>query len=150
MFANNISKEFLLKKNTSLLLGIELQNIFYNSNTDEADLYTKNTFLKIPLNYRYASSKNSNTRVFIDFGLYGSLLIRNKVESVLEIESDNNSGTNFGLSLGFGMSQKVNDFINFNINLITQSDLIENYKGNNNEIKIKNLYGVNLGIGIQL
>jgi len=48
------------------------------------------------------------------------------------------------------MSQKVNDFINFNINLITQSDLIENYKGNNNEIKIKNLYGVNLGIGIQL
>ena len=68
----------------------------------------------------------------------------------MEIESDNNSGTNFGLSLGFGMSQKVNDFINFNINLITQSDLIENYKGNNNEIKIKNLYGVNLGIGIQL
>ncbi|WP_400075050.1 outer membrane beta-barrel protein [Winogradskyella sp. R77965] len=150
VFANNIGKEFLFKKNSSLLVGIEFQNIYYDFHSNNSHFHSQNTFVKIPINYRYTSNRNANTSIFVDFGLYGSLLTKNRTDSDLLSESGSNLGSNFGLNFGFGLSQKINDFINFKISINTQSDLIQNYKKENNEIKIKNLYGISFGIGIQL
>lgn len=150
VFANNIGKEFSLKNHSSILIGIEIQNIYHNYNSNSTEFHSKNTFIKIPLNYRYTTNKEINTNIFIDFGLYGSLLTKKNVKSDSLSESDNNLGTNFGLSLGFGLIQKINDFINFKINLNTQSDLIQNYKDENNKLTIKNLYAISFGIGVHL
>ncbi len=149
-YGNSLGKEFLLKNNSSFVAELELQNVHYNSNFNNADYHSKNTFLKIPIHYRYSLNNNLNTGIFIDLGFYGSLLFKSDIEMVNSSETERNLGSNFGLSFRFGFTQKINDFLNFNVSMFQQADLMSKYKKEFNEFKLKSLYGINLGIGLRL
>lgn len=145
VFGSNLGKIFLLNKNSSISTAVELQYLY----TNIAFVHSKNRFIKVPINYRY-SSNNNGSKIFLEIGVYAGILRRSEQQTNTSTEVTTNLGNNYGLNVGLGFLQQIDHHVNFSIKIMNQSDLIESYKEAYNELKIKNLYAVNLGVEIEL
>ena len=143
-----IGREFYLTKNYSLLAGLEHQRLM----TDVSGIYVQNMFLNLPLGFRFYSSTEKPTSVFIDGGLYAGYLYNSKVEDVIADNEDSESGEgfNFGAWTTLGVQHRLNDSFNVRLGLQMQTDLFQSYADDVLKYKIKGVYAFQIGLGYRL
>lgn len=149
-----IGRDISLNKNVSIISGLEVLRLSadYSSSSNE-QLFLKNTYINLPLSLRYSTLVDVNKLgVFIDFGIYGSYLMKSKIENMETNSSHSNKslGFNFGIQTVFGFVYKFTKNAGLQLGIKSKSDLFESYKKGNTEFKLKDFYAFQLGLKFQL
>jgi len=111
---------------------------FNNSNQNGQDVFRTYRFLEIDLAAKKYLIISPKSRIYMQLGLYSNYFFKKKIEiDFLETKEEyNNIGYNFGLSASFGLSTKLSNSLNFDIGLVTKSDLFFSYLNKDNKLNI--------------
>lgn len=141
-----VGKEFIFNDNTAINVGVD----FLKSNSDIEATHLTNNFIGIPVNYRLFRKYSNGIDLYAEFGLYGMHLINSKIEGVGLKEKESGLGFNFGYQATIGGKFELSEIVSFSMGLKIRDDFAQNYKDDVQETKIKNLYGLVIGVGVNL
>lgn len=140
-------KEFLLHKNYSLISGLDLVNLHFNTNSYNVE----NKYIGIPLSFR-TTIRNDKDAMFAEFGGYAYYVSNsNSTNTVLNTTNkEKNLGNTFGFFFKMGYKKYFNEYLKFNISIIKAQDFSSNYKKSVTHYEIKNQIGLELGLCLSL
>lgn len=143
-------KELPLNHKVHLLTGIEFQRMGFNLPDD--GLFTQNQILKIPIYLSYNSVASKNTTLQIQAGFYLGYLLKSTEEALYLNQKNNETGLgfNFGLGTFIGFHHNLTECVGFQLGLVSQGDLFQNYKKEQTTLKITKLHAVQFGISLIL
>jgi opacity protein-like surface antigen len=147
LISMGISKKLSLSSGLSYFEFDGNRTVFGNSSS------LKNAYFQIPLRMNGdldLSTNNSNTVCLsYGFGIYGSTLLQQRIETYDEKSSKNNLGWNLGFSSQLGLKFKLSDTVNVGIGYESQGDWFK-MKKNNIERKIDNMNAIYFRLGYKL
>jgi len=149
-----IGKEFIIQDNASIITGIGVENVRADFNDEMGRLvFLKNSHIYLPVGVRLFYDKTQKVSLFADLGIYGSYLLKSKVEVVSDDidDSKNGLGFNFGIQASLGAKFKfINDQNSISIGLKSKTDMVSGYRNSVQEFKMTDLYVFQLGLNLQL
>ena len=121
--------EFELTWNTSLVPLVEFKQFqFSYDDMNGANIFSKNSFISVPVVLRKYFNASKRSRLFTDLGLQGSYYfnikneIRNGTASSLIKAKHNDIGFNIGIALAAGLKMTINDRQSFDIGMYAVKD----------------------------
>jgi hypothetical protein len=142
-----VKKEFLINKRYSLLSGLDLVNVYFNSSSYNIE----NKYLGIPLSFR-ANIRNDKDVMYAEFGGYAYYLSNSNLTDhvINSTNKEKNLGNNFGVFFKMGYKKHFNENLKFNISIINSQDFSSNFKESIPSYQIKNQIGLELGLCLTL
>jgi len=140
-------KEFVLNKNYSLVSGLDLVTLHFNSN----EINVENKYLGIPVSFR-GNIRNDKDVMFAEFGGYAYYLSNSNTTNYFlnKTSKEKNLGNTFGVFFKMGYKKYFNENLKFNVSIVNSQDFSSNFKKAIPQYEIKNQIGLELGLCLSL
>ncbi|MBT0608859.1 outer membrane beta-barrel protein [Aequorivita echinoideorum] len=147
-----VGREFILNENFSLLTGIEHLRSWTDFQNQNQQIFLKNNYIKIPINFKLGYLFSEKTSAFAEVGVYGGYLYTSKVEIISENFEDREKGLgfNFGLHAGVGIKHQLNEYFSMSLGFISQGDFATTFDDDTPEYKLSDLYAYRLSAWVKL